>query len=128
MGDFMKKIFIIFTLAICLVSNVNFIRANESEIDLVEDAKSAVLIDLNNEIVMYNKEMNTRFPPASMTKIMSMFYLPSSPRRTALFSGALLWFMAYSYNCNKSLVNQPLWPYTSLYKSEYLWQVPIKDM
>ncbi len=67
----MKKIIITF-IAVILSQFITNINAEESNLSLSDKSKSAVVIDLNGDVVIYSDNMNTRFPPASMTKMMSI--------------------------------------------------------
>ena len=62
----MKKIFIL--LCVTLLSFPANVFAN----DLAPESKSAILLDTTTGTVMYEKNANARYAPASMTKIMSM--------------------------------------------------------
>lgn len=51
------------------------IRVYGEELNLAENAKSAILIEASTGEVMYQKNANERFAPASMTKIMSLILI-----------------------------------------------------
>ncbi len=67
----MKKIMLAIIVIIAAVSTSK-ISADENTASISDKSKSAVVIDLNGDEIIYNDNMNTRFPPASMTKMMSM--------------------------------------------------------
>ncbi len=65
----MKKIclfFILLILPICVYAE---------DLNLAENAKSAILIEASTGEVLYNKNANERLAPASMTKIMSLILI-----------------------------------------------------
>ncbi len=73
----MKKI-IGFTLTLCLM--VSFIQpsltmAEEKQDEIVNSAKSAILIEKNSGMTLYEKQANEKLPPASMTKIMTLLLI-----------------------------------------------------
>ncbi|WP_174734074.1 D-alanyl-D-alanine carboxypeptidase family protein [Mesobacillus harenae] len=49
--------------------------ANESDIKLVDDAKSAILIERDTGAILFDKNSQEKLPPASMTKIMTMLLI-----------------------------------------------------
>ncbi|WLR53252.1 D-alanyl-D-alanine carboxypeptidase family protein [Bacillus tianshenii] len=49
--------------------------AKETKIELVDQAKSAILIERDSGAVLYEKNSNEKLPPASMTKIMTMILI-----------------------------------------------------
>lgn len=51
------------------------IRVYGEELNLAENAKSAILIEASTGEVMYQKNANERLAPASMTKIMSLILI-----------------------------------------------------
>ena len=51
------------------------IRVYGEELNLAENAKSAILIEASTGEVMYQKNVNERLAPASMTKIMSLILI-----------------------------------------------------
>ena len=56
------------------------------ELDLAENAKSAIMIESSSLEVLYNKNANERLAPASMTKIMSLILIMEN-----IESGRLKW-------------------------------------
>ncbi|MDF2700893.1 MAG: D-alanyl-D-alanine carboxypeptidase [Haloplasmataceae bacterium] len=58
----------------------------EAAVDLVSNAKSAVLIELNTGEILFDKNMNEKRSPASMTKIMSIYLILD-----ALDKGVIKW-------------------------------------
>ena len=65
----MKKICLFFILLIfplCVYAE---------DLNLAENAKSAILIEASTGEVLYNKNANERLAPASMTKIMSLILI-----------------------------------------------------
>ncbi len=73
----MKKIILAF-LALVLTQFITTINAEENNLSISDKSKSAVVIDLKGDLVIYSDNMNTRFPPASMTKMMSMMLILDS--------------------------------------------------
>ena len=66
----MKKILV---LIISIIFLINQIKAEN--IDLAKNAKSAILIETSTGKILYQKEMNTKNSPASMTKIMTLLLI-----------------------------------------------------
>lgn len=62
------------------------IRVYGEELNLAENAKSAILIEASTGEVMYQKNANERLAPASMTKIMSLILIMEN-----IESGNLKW-------------------------------------
>lgn len=58
----------------CFVFMISFVKANE-ELNIINDGKSAILIESKTGKVLYEKNSHERFAPASMTKIMSMILI-----------------------------------------------------
>lgn len=52
-----------------------FAMAEESELNLASDAKSAILIERDTGSILYDKNSDEKLPPASMTKIMTMILI-----------------------------------------------------
>lgn len=61
-------------------------RVYGEEINLAENAKSAILIEASTGEVLYQKNANERLAPASMTKIMSLILIMEN-----IESGNLKW-------------------------------------
>ena len=66
----MKKIWIFIFLILFIP-----VRVHGEELNLAENAKSAILIEASTGEVMYQKNANERLAPASMTKIMSLILI-----------------------------------------------------
>lgn len=49
--------------------------ARENDVELVENVKSAILIERDTGTVLYEKNSNEKLPPASMTKVMTMLLI-----------------------------------------------------
>ena len=64
----MKKIFYIIILLILFIPNI------KAE-DITPNAKSAILIEANSGKVLYEKNINEKYAPASMTKMMSLLII-----------------------------------------------------
>ncbi|WP_164668710.1 D-alanyl-D-alanine carboxypeptidase family protein [Virgibacillus doumboii] len=47
----------------------------EQELNLAEDAKSAILIERDTGKILYNKNAHEKLPPASMTKVMTLLLI-----------------------------------------------------
>lgn len=62
--------FFMTVLFFCLSINLSALTIKSTELDL--NVKSAVLIDANTGTILYEKNMNTSLPPASVTKIMTL--------------------------------------------------------
>ena len=70
-----KIIFVLFiSMLFTLKVNANEVSKNE-ELNLCPNAKSAILYESKTNTLLYNKEMNLRLPPASMTKIMTLLLI-----------------------------------------------------
>ena len=65
----MKKILWIFILGLAFINICN------AQVDLAPSSKSAILIDAKTGTVLYEKDADKSYPPASMTKIMSMLLI-----------------------------------------------------
>ncbi|MFZ3588558.1 D-alanyl-D-alanine carboxypeptidase family protein [Bacillus sp. DJP31] len=52
--------------------------AEESQVNLAESAKSAILIERDTGTILYDKNSDEKLPPASMTKIMTMTLIMES--------------------------------------------------
>ena len=59
---------------ICFISFLGILNAKE-EINILDDGKSAILIEATSGKVLYEKNSHERYAPASMTKIMSMILI-----------------------------------------------------
>ncbi|MFB6465934.1 D-alanyl-D-alanine carboxypeptidase family protein [Cytobacillus sp. Hz8] len=72
------KCFVASLLALTFITS-NFVASayakEETGVQLVDDAKSAVLIERDTGTVIYDKDSKERLPPASMTKIMTMLLI-----------------------------------------------------
>lgn len=66
----MKKICLFFFLLFILINKVN-----AEELDLAENAKSAILIEASTGEIIFQKNKDEKMPPASMTKMMSMLLI-----------------------------------------------------
>ena len=75
----MKKICLFFILLIPI-----FVHAED--LNLAENAKSAILIESSTGEVLYSKNADERLAPASMTKIMSLILIMENIEK-----GRLLW-------------------------------------
>ncbi|SDH37495.1 D-alanyl-D-alanine carboxypeptidase family protein [Alteribacillus bidgolensis] len=63
----------VLTLVTFIHSESVFAKEEEEKIpELAEDAKSAIIMEVDTGQVLYNKNENEKLPPASMTKIMTM--------------------------------------------------------
>ena len=65
----MKKILWLFILSLA------FLNICKADVDLAPSSKSAILIDAKTGTVLYEKDADNPYPPASMTKIMSMLLI-----------------------------------------------------
>ncbi|MDQ0233583.1 D-alanyl-D-alanine carboxypeptidase family protein [Metabacillus malikii] len=83
----MKRIFSCLMLITILVFTTPMAYAKESTtVELADKAKSAVLIERDTGMVLYDKNSDEKLPPASMTKIMTMLLIME-----ALESGHIKW-------------------------------------
>ncbi|YCA13374.1 D-alanyl-D-alanine carboxypeptidase [Bacillus sp. AK128] len=62
------------TLALSLIFPA-LTMAEESQVELAEKAKSAILIERDTGTILYDKNSDEKLPPASMTKIMTMLLI-----------------------------------------------------
>ncbi|WP_418909820.1 D-alanyl-D-alanine carboxypeptidase family protein [Bacillus pinisoli] len=58
--------------------------AEESQVELADKAKSAILIERDTGTILYDKNSNEKLPPASMTKIMTMILIMEAIDRGSL--------------------------------------------
>lgn len=73
-----KKIIFLVMLNIFLFSVIKMqVNADgkQEKIELCKGSKSCILLECNTKEVLYEKEMNKRLPPASMTKIMTLLLI-----------------------------------------------------
>lgn len=70
----MKKIFILFGIYLSIIPSI--IKAEE--LNLAENAKSAIIIEASTGEVIYAKNEHEKLVPASMTKLMSMLLIMES--------------------------------------------------
>ncbi len=72
----MKKFVAFFTTMIFTVSLWSSpIHAEEKKVEIAAEAKSAVLIERDTGMILYEKNPDEKLPPASMTKIMTMLLI-----------------------------------------------------
>lgn len=74
----MKRIissFIFFVLTFTFVVPVTFAEEKTTEVELVDQAPSAILMERDTGTVLYEKNSDEKLPPASMTKIMTMLLI-----------------------------------------------------
>ncbi len=67
-----KVVYITFVFSL-LLPNLTF--AEESQANLAENAKSAILIERDTGTILYDKNSAEKLPPASMTKIMTLILI-----------------------------------------------------
>ncbi|KRG08722.1 D-alanyl-D-alanine carboxypeptidase family protein [Lederbergia galactosidilytica] len=72
----MKKVVTVFV-ALCLILSLysGAAFAEEKKTELAEDSKSAILIERDTGTVLYEKNKDEKYSPASMTKIMTMLLI-----------------------------------------------------
>ncbi|MDX8364765.1 D-alanyl-D-alanine carboxypeptidase family protein [Cytobacillus sp. IB215665] len=63
------------TVILFMLSISSYASAEETTVQLVEDAKSGILIERDTGNILYEKNAHERLPPASMTKIMTMLLI-----------------------------------------------------
>ncbi len=75
-GIDMKKVVTVFV-ALCLILSLysGAAFAEEKKTELAEDSKSAILIERDTGTVLYEKNKDEKYSPASMTKIMTMLLI-----------------------------------------------------
>ncbi len=71
----MKKILFTFLILITITNNVWAQESSKNKTDIVNHAKSAILIEASTGKVLYAKNENEKLAPASMTKIMSLLLI-----------------------------------------------------
>lgn len=72
----MKRIMpIVIAILLTLTFVIPSVSAEEQSTQLVDNARSAILIERDTGTVLYEKNSNERLPPASMTKIMTMLLI-----------------------------------------------------
>ena len=67
-----KKILSFILACICLFTLITPIQAQDNSEDIGLTAQYAVAIDAKSGLVLYNKNMDERMYPASMTKVMTV--------------------------------------------------------
>ncbi|MGM7681410.1 D-alanyl-D-alanine carboxypeptidase family protein [Cytobacillus sp. Hm23] len=63
------------TIVFFMMSISSYASAEETTVQLVEDAKSGILIERDTGNILYEMNAHERLPPASMTKIMTMLLI-----------------------------------------------------
>lgn len=71
----MKQLMVIMTSIAIFFGMTNWTKAEENNITLVEDVKSAVLMERDTGQILYANNAEEKLPPASMTKIMTMLLI-----------------------------------------------------
>src|SRR5699024_5031473 len=71
----MKKYIFIGVLLSFFISHSSYSSVYGEELDLAEEAKSAILLERDTGKILYSKNANEKLPPASMTKIMTMLLI-----------------------------------------------------
>src|SRR6476619_1295363 len=72
----MKRFFISLLISTIMIFTFSpFASAQESTVDLANNAKSAILIERDTGEILYEKNSKEQLPPASMTKIMTMLLI-----------------------------------------------------
>lgn len=74
----MKKIlsgFVCFTLLCSMFTPSALAAEKQEELNFAENASSAILIERDTGEILYEKNSNEKYPPASMTKIMTMLLI-----------------------------------------------------
>lgn len=85
----MKRITTVLLMIICMllpVWNASAYAAEKNSTDLVNNVRSAILIERDTGKILYDKNSNQELPPASMTKIMTMLLIME-----AIDEGKLSW-------------------------------------
>ncbi|HJV45899.1 MAG TPA: D-alanyl-D-alanine carboxypeptidase family protein [Bacillota bacterium] len=70
-----KKIVFLLICMLCLMPMTGFAQQQQQSIDLAQNAKSAVLLDVDTGTVIYEKNSHEKLPPASITKVMTMLLI-----------------------------------------------------
>ena len=71
-----KQSFSMFIAALLICSlPLQTVLASEKEIELADEAKSAILIERDTGAILYSKNQDEQLSPASMTKIMTMLLI-----------------------------------------------------
>lgn len=72
----MKNVVLGFLTILVFIYQTPFVQANDEEnLDFANEASSAILMERDTGTVLYEKNSNETFPPASMTKIMTMLLI-----------------------------------------------------
>ncbi len=86
----MKKksliLFLMIFMTFLLISAKSIVKANNPNDAFVKDAKAAILIELHTGEILYQKNIDTKLAPASMTKILSIYLVIE-----ALDKGQIKW-------------------------------------
>lgn len=67
-----KKLLSLIVIGVCLIASISPMQALENSKDIGITSEYAVAIDAKSGMVLYNKNMNQRMFPASMTKVMTV--------------------------------------------------------
>ncbi|MDQ0256152.1 D-alanyl-D-alanine carboxypeptidase (penicillin-binding protein 5/6) [Evansella vedderi] len=82
----MRKSFIVFLISLYIFGGGMTAFAEESPVELADQATSAILIERDTGQVLYEKNSDEQLPPASMTKVMTMLLIME-----AIDSGKIKW-------------------------------------
>ena len=85
-GIELKRSFIIFLLGVYIFGSGTSVFAEETTVELADQATSAILMERDTGEVLYEKNSKEQLPPASMTKVMTMLLIME-----AIDSGKIKW-------------------------------------
>ena len=91
----MKKCSLI--LAVLLIMLINPIGVRADEPDLASNAKSAIMIEASTGEILYQKNIQDKYAPASMTKMMSLLLFIEQ-----IESGKIKWDQLVTVSANAS--------------------------
>ena len=100
-----KKILSFLLVGICLIATLTPIRALENSEDIGLTCDYAVAIDANSGLVLYNKNMDERMYPASMTKVMTVILalelMDDMKKTTVITQSDIDYYMALFYQVGR---------------------------
>ncbi|CAM3051846.1 D-alanyl-D-alanine carboxypeptidase family protein [Sporolactobacillus spathodeae] len=101
---------LIFTLALAVSFQAPFAKNAEAANTLGLKAKSAILVDFNSGKVLYEKNADQVYPPASMTKMMTEYLVMQALNQKRLTWNTKVSISDYAYTIsqNRSFSNVPL--------------------
>ncbi len=104
---FLKKILsllILIFLFTTVTIHINALEVPESTPTLISGAKSGILMEQSTGSILYNKEMDKKLSPASMTKIMTLLLIYEAMEKNSFTKDTMLTTSEYASNMGGSQV------------------------